>query len=77
MVFSRLSLSNIRLGDVVVSVLDTGPEGCVLEPGQDDGFSRAIKILSTPSFRWEVKPEVPYPKILQHFKDLLKSHEDG
>jgi hypothetical protein len=34
----------------------------------------AIKIGSTPSFGWEVKPEVPCPKILRHVKDLLKSH---
>jgi hypothetical protein len=27
--------------------------------------------------RWEVKPEVPCRKILQHIKDLLQSHEDG
>jgi hypothetical protein len=34
------------LGDVVVNVLATGPKG----PGQGDGFLRAIKIRSTPSF---------------------------
>jgi hypothetical protein len=38
-----------RLGGVVVSVLATGPKGCGFEPGQDDGFLRAIKILSSPS----------------------------
>jgi len=38
-----------RLGGVVVSVLATGPKGCGFETGQDDGFLRAIKILSTPS----------------------------
>jgi hypothetical protein len=32
---------------------------------------RAIEIHSTPSFRWEVKPEVPYSKILRHVKNLL------
>jgi len=36
-----------------------------------------IKIRSTPSFGWEVKPEVPCRKILWHVKDLLKSHGDG
>jgi hypothetical protein len=49
----------------VVSVLATGP-------GRGDGFLRAIKIRSTPSFEWEIKPEVPCRKILRHVKDLLK-----
>jgi hypothetical protein len=35
---------------VVVSVLATGPKGCGFEPGQSDGFLRAIKIRSTSSF---------------------------
>jgi hypothetical protein len=48
---------------VVVSVLATGPKGCGFEPGQGDGFLRTIKIRSTPSFGWEVKPEVPCSKI--------------
>jgi hypothetical protein len=61
----------------VVSVLASGPKGCEFEPGQGDGFLRAIKIGSTPSFGWEVKPEIPCCKILQHVKDLLKSHRDG
>jgi hypothetical protein len=34
-------------------------------------FLRAIKILSTTSFGWEVKPEVPCRKILPHVKDPL------
>jgi hypothetical protein len=55
----------------VVSVLATGPEGSWFEPSQNDGFLRAIKIRSTSSFRWEVKPEVPCRKILRHVKDLL------
>jgi hypothetical protein len=33
----------------VVSVLATGPNGCRFEPGQGDGFLRALKIHSTPS----------------------------
>jgi hypothetical protein len=61
----------------VVSVLATGPKSCRFKPGQGDGFLRAIKIRSTPSFRWEVKPEVLCRKILRHVKDLLKSHRDG
>jgi hypothetical protein len=35
------------LGGVVVSVLATGPKGCGFEPGQGDGFLRAIKMCST------------------------------
>jgi hypothetical protein len=44
---------DFRLGGVVVSVLVTGPKGCGFEPGQDNGFLRAIKIRSSPSFRDE------------------------
>jgi hypothetical protein len=40
-----------RLGGAVVNVLATGPKGCGFEPGQGDGFLRAIKIRSTPSSR--------------------------
>jgi hypothetical protein len=47
----------------VVSVLATGPKGCGLIPGQGDVFLRALKISSTPSFGWQVKPEVPCHKI--------------
>jgi hypothetical protein len=60
----------------VFSVLATGPYGCGFEPGQGDGFLRAIKISSTHSFGWEVKLDVPCRKILRHVKDLLKSHGD-
>jgi hypothetical protein len=60
-----------RLGGVVVSVLVTGPKGRGFEPDQ------GIKIRSTHSFGWEVKPEVPCRKILRHVKVLLKSHGDG
>jgi hypothetical protein len=65
-----------RLVGVVVSVLATGPKGRGFEPGQGVGFLRAIKIRSTSSFGWEVKPEFPCLKILQRVKDLLKSHGD-
>jgi hypothetical protein len=43
--------SYYRLGGVVVSVLATRPKGGGFEPGQGDGFLRAIKIRSIPSFR--------------------------
>jgi hypothetical protein len=61
----------------VVSVLATGTKVCGFEPGQDDVFLTAIKVRSTPSFGWEVKPEVPCRKILRNVKYLLKSHGDG
>jgi hypothetical protein len=38
-----------RLGSVVVSVHATGLVGCRFEPGQGDGFLRAIKIRGAPS----------------------------
>jgi hypothetical protein len=66
-----------RLGGLLVSVHATGPKGRGFEPGQGNGFLRAIKIRSTLSFEWEVKPEIPCRKILRHVKDLLKSHGDG
>jgi hypothetical protein len=56
----------------VVSVLATGPKDRGLKPDRDDGFLRAIKIRSTPSFGWKVKPEFSCRKILQHFKDTLR-----
>jgi hypothetical protein len=65
-----------RLGGIVASVLATGPKSRGFEPGQGDGFLKAIKIRSTPSFGCEVKREVPCSKILRHVKDLLKSHGD-
>jgi hypothetical protein len=51
--------SKCRFGGVVVSVLATGPKGCEFEPGQGDGFLRAIKISSTPSFRMGSKAGGP------------------
>jgi hypothetical protein len=61
-------INKSRLCDVVVSMLATGPKGHGFKPGWGDGFLRAIKIRSTPSFRWEVKPEVPCRKILWHVR---------
>jgi hypothetical protein len=48
-------------------VLTTGPKGYELEPGQDDGILRAMKIRSTLSFGWEAKPE-----FLVRFYGMLK-----
>jgi hypothetical protein len=59
------------LGGVVVSVLVIETKGNGFKPGRSDGFLRAIKIRSTPSFRWEVKPEVPCRKLLRHVKDPM------
>jgi hypothetical protein len=61
----------------VVSVLATGPKRRGFEPGQGDGFLRAIKIRNTPSIGGEVKSEVPCCKILRHVKDRFKTHVDG
>jgi hypothetical protein len=58
--------SNSSLGDVLVSVLATGPKGRGFEPSQGDGSLKAIKILSTLFFVCEVKPEVV------RFYDILK-----
>jgi hypothetical protein len=65
-------VSHSRLGVVVVSVLVTGPKDRGFKPGRGDGFVRAIKICSTPSFGWEVKPEIPRRNSLRHVKDLLR-----
>jgi hypothetical protein len=65
-----------RFGDVVVSALAIGPDVRGFDPGQGDGFLRAIKIRSTPYFGWEVKPEVPRRKILRYVRDLFKTHGD-
>jgi hypothetical protein len=52
----------------VVSVLATGPKGRGFKPGPGDGFLSAIKIRSTPSFGWDVKPEIQCRKILRYVK---------
>jgi hypothetical protein len=57
----------------LVSMLAIGPKVQVINPDQDDGFLRAIKIRSTPSFGEEVKPESPRRIILRHLKDHLGS----
>jgi hypothetical protein len=60
-----------RLGGLVVSLLMTGPKCHEYKLGRGDGFLRAIKIRSTPSFGCEVKPEVSCRKILHSVKDPL------
>jgi hypothetical protein len=51
-----------RLGRVDVSVLATGPKGRGFEPNEGDGFLRARKIRSTPTFGCYVNQEVPCPE---------------
>jgi hypothetical protein len=53
-------------------MLVTGLIGHEFVPGQGHEFLRAIKIRSTSSFGWEVKPEVLCHKILQHVKNLFE-----
>jgi hypothetical protein len=55
-----------RLGGVVVSMLETGPNFA------GSNLTEAIKFRITHSFAWEVKPEVPCCKILRHVKDPLR-----
>jgi hypothetical protein len=61
-----------RLGGVMVSVLAAGPKGHGFKPCRGDGFLRAIKIRSTPSFKGEIKLEAPCCKTLLHVKDPLR-----
>jgi hypothetical protein len=49
--FISITSARCHLGGVAVSVLATAPKGCGLERCQGDGFLKAIKIRSTPSFR--------------------------
>jgi hypothetical protein len=48
------------LSGVVISVLATGPKGLGFKPGRGNGFLRAIKIRSTPSFGWEMGGPMSY-----------------
>jgi hypothetical protein len=59
-----------RNGDVMVSVLVIGPKVRRFKSGREDGFLRAINILSTTSFGGEVKPSAPCRKFLRHVKEL-------
>jgi hypothetical protein len=53
-------------------VFAIGPKVRGVKPGQGDGFLRAMKIRSTPSFVGEVQPEAPSRKILRHVKIMYK-----
>jgi hypothetical protein len=52
----------------MVRVLAIQSKVCGFKPSQGDGFLRAIKICTTPSFRGEMRPEAPYHEILRHVK---------
>jgi hypothetical protein len=46
-------------------------------PAEGDGFLKAIKIRSAPSFGWEVKPEVPCLKrVYGTLKSLQSMNKD-
>jgi hypothetical protein len=48
----------------MVNVLAIVSKFLAFKPDRDNGFLRAIKVHSTPSFGGEVKPPVPCCKIL-------------
>jgi hypothetical protein len=58
-----------RLGGVVISELVIGLRVREFNPSRGDGFLRAIKICSTPSFGGDVKPSAQCRKILRHVKN--------
>jgi hypothetical protein len=60
--FSLWIITNITCFLGCVVCLTTGPNGHGFKPSRGDGFLMAINIRSTPSFGWEVKPEVPCRK---------------
>jgi hypothetical protein len=63
------SKGQVVLDGIAVIVLSTGPKVCGFKPGRGDGYLRAIKIRSAPSFGGEAKTSAPYRKILRHVKE--------
>jgi hypothetical protein len=61
--------TEVVLGGIMVIVLAIGPKVPGFKHAKDDGFLRAIKIRSTPSFGGEVKPLAPCHKTLRHVKE--------
>jgi hypothetical protein len=57
----------------MVIVLAIGPKVRRIKLGRGDGYLRAIKIRSTPSFGGEVKPLAPYSTILRHVKKYFEA----
>jgi hypothetical protein len=66
------TLCRSRIGDVMVSALAIGLRVRGFKSGRGDGFLRAIKFRSAPSFGGEVKPPAPWRKILEHVKITSK-----
>jgi hypothetical protein len=54
----------------MVSTLAIGLKVRRFKPGRCDGFLRAIKVRSTPSFGGEVQLEAARRRILRHVKEL-------
>jgi hypothetical protein len=61
-----------HLGGVTVSVLAIRPKDRWFKPGRRDGYLRAIKIRTAPSFGGEVKPSASRRKILWHVKNSFE-----
>jgi hypothetical protein len=68
----KLLLQPSHLSGVMVSVLAIRLKICGFKPGLGNGFLRAIKSRTAPSFGGEVKPEAPCRKILWHVKITCK-----
>jgi hypothetical protein len=60
------------MGGVMVNMLVFGPKVRRFKSGCGDGFLKTMKVYSTPSFGWEVKPLVPTRETLRHVKELYK-----
>jgi hypothetical protein len=68
----------VVFGALVDSVFTIGPNPrfAGLNPAEGDGFLRAIKIRSMPSFGGEVKPSAPCCNILRHDKEPYEYERD-
>jgi hypothetical protein len=53
----------------MVSVFAIGDEVLGVKPGRGRRISKTIKIRSTTFFRREVKPPIPYRKMLRHVEN--------
>jgi hypothetical protein len=60
---------HVTLGGPVVVCLQLNPRFAGSNPGDEDGFLRAIKILSKTSFGGDARPSPPCRRILRHVKD--------
>jgi hypothetical protein len=73
LILRKVSKETVVLGGVKASVLDIGLKVGGFNPAEGDGFLKAIKIRSTPSFAGEVKPSVPCRKTLRHVKNPFEA----